>query len=200
MNETTNIADLQMDPIGTQGTGNNIAMKASEQYNPTIEQQRPAISQESLDDSTVNLLINGLQKAVMSGSTKLPSRDIPMMPNTYTNDAQIQQNYIPPPRKNNYDYIQETEDNESIINNYKKKDKKSEYTDEVYNEIQMPLLIVVLYFLFQLPFAKKWLFHYLPYLFLKDGNYNIYGFGFTSFLFGFIYYIINKITIQLGNI
>jgi hypothetical protein len=194
MNDATSISDLQIAPIG-----NNITMTATEQYNPNpTPTQPPEPIQGDLDESTVHLLINGLQKASMSGATKIPTRDISMTPSHYTNDAQIQQNYIPPPKKNDYDYIQETEKLE-FINNHKPV-KKRELIDDIYNEIQIPLLLGVLFFLFQLPFFKKWLFRYLPYLFLKDGNLNIYGFGFSSFLFGFIYYSVNKLSIQLNTI
>ena len=86
-----------------------------------------------------------------------------------------------------------TKSNEEIINNYNKSHKNSNSLDEMYNEIQIPLLLSVLYFLFQLPIFKKSLFHYLPMIFSKDGNYNINGFIFTSCLFGLLFYILNKI-------
>jgi hypothetical protein len=43
-----------------------------------------------------------------------------------------------------------------------------------------------------LPFFKKYLFAYLPMLFLNDGNYNIYGFVFMSMFFATIYYLLSK--------
>jgi hypothetical protein len=69
----------------------------------------------------------------------------------------------------------------------------------MYNEIQTPLLLAVLYFLFQLPFFKKNLFTYFPILFSVDGNLNINGFLFTSILFGLIFYMLNKITTHFGK-
>jgi hypothetical protein len=211
MNDTTSLSDLKIDPIGNL-KNTNITMAATEQYNPNpsapnnINQGQEAYSGE-LDESTVHLLINGLQKASMSGATKLHSKDIPMIPSNYTNDREINPIYIPEPIKN-YDYIKQYNnegviDNEKIINNYIKKEKKNKYIDDIYNEIQIPLLLGVLYFLFQLPFFKKVLFRYIPNLFSNDGNLNIYGFVFTSFLFGLTYYIVNKVSIiseQLGNL
>jgi len=215
MNDVTSLSDLQIDPIGGSSMGSNIAMTATEQYNPNIDAfpttQSVPSKQEintggELDESTVHLLINGLQKAAMSGATKLPSRDIPMMPSQYMNDREINPHFIPEPTKRNYDYIQEEqEDNipeNDVIKNYKKKTKKTELMDDFYNEIQIPLLLSLLYFLLQLPFFKKWLFRYLPNLFLKDGNLNIYGYIFNSVLFGLTYYIVNKLSIislRLGN-
>jgi uncharacterized membrane protein len=81
-----------------------------------------------------------------------------------------------------------------MVNNYNRKIQNQNSLDDVYNEIQTPLLLAVLYFLFQLPFFKNFLFNYFPVLFLKDGNYNINGFLFTSILFGLLFYLLNKIT------
>ena len=71
--------------------------------------------------------------------------------------------------------------------------------DEMYNEIQTPLLIAVLYFLFQLPIFKKMLYSYFPILFSTDGNLNINGFIFNSIIFGFIFYILDKITVKFNT-
>ena len=71
--------------------------------------------------------------------------------------------------------------------------------EDVYNEFQTPLLLAVLYFLFQLPFFRKILFNYMPFLFLQDGNLNINGFLFKSVLFGLIFYIIDKSTQLFDN-
>ena len=138
MNDVTSLSDLQMDPIGGSSMGSNIAMTAKEQYSHNIEsfptsQQMPSQQEMKnengdLEESTLHLLINGLQKASLSGVTKLPSRDIPMMPSQYTNDREINQHYIPEPIIKNYDYIQDEnediQDNDVIVNNYKKRAKK----------------------------------------------------------------------------
>ena len=65
--------------------------------------------------------------------------------------------------------------------------------DEIYYEYQTPILLIILYFLFQLPFIRKFLFAYLPFLFNMDGNLNLNGNIFKSVLFGIIYYILLKI-------
>jgi hypothetical protein len=71
--------------------------------------------------------------------------------------------------------------------------------DDMYNEIQTPLLIAVLYFLFQLPFFKKFLFKYLPFLFSSDGNYNLNGFLLTSIAFGILFHFLIKTTTYFGT-
>jgi hypothetical protein len=145
-----------------------------------------------LDQSTINQLVNGLQQASVDGLTQLSSRDIPTSTQNLVQDPQIQPNYIPPV-SNASDYIKDYEDNDHIIDNYNKNLKNSDRLDDLYNELQIPILIAVLYFLFQLPIFKKYLYRFIPGLFSKDGNVNLYGYFFTCFLFGLIYYIISKI-------
>ena len=81
-----------------------------------------------------------------------------------------------------------------MINSYNSNLKRQNNLDDAYNEIQTPLLLAVLYFLFQLPFFRKFLFTYLPVLFSNDGNLNINGFLFTSILFGLLFYVLNKLS------
>jgi hypothetical protein len=127
----------------------------------------------------------------MNGGTQLSSRDIPMTTIGHSNDPEVRPNYIPPPPQN-MDYIQNYEQASDMVNTYGRNNQKNNSLDDIYNEIQTPLLIAVLYFLFQLPFFRKFLFSYFPILFSTDGNLNINGFLFTSVLFGFIFYFFNK--------
>lgn len=146
----------------------------------------------NLDEKTISLVVNGLQQAIMSGSTQLKSRDIPSMTQPYTQDAQIQPTYLPPFK--NQDYIQDMElSNQEMIKKYQKKEKQSQQWDELYDEIQIPLLLCIIYFIFQLPFFNKYLFQHFPSLFFVDGNLNIHGFLFKSALFGVLYYILMKV-------
>jgi hypothetical protein len=188
MTDTTSILDLPMDPTGG---GSNITLAAQENNIVSLNAQQQSNS-FSLDQTTINQIVNGLQQASSTGATQLPSRDIPQNTSSISQDPQIQANYIPQ-TQNKSDYIKDYETNEDIINNYNKSYKNNNSLDEMYNEIQVPLLLALLYFLFQLPIFKKTLYYYLPIIFSKDGNYNINGFIFTSCLFGFLFYILNKI-------
>ena len=153
------------------------------------QQQQPQKnnSQLSLDQITISQIVNGLQQASLAGATTLPSRDIPQNTEQLTNDAQIQPNYVPPPQIR--DYINESDND---IDNYYKNEQQQHSLDAIYDELQAPLLLAVLYFLFQLPFFKKNVFRYLPFLCHSDGNYNFNGLVFTCGLFGFIYYSLSK--------
>jgi hypothetical protein len=81
-----------------------------------------------------------------------------------------------------------------MVNNYNRGKQLNSSLDDMYNEIQTPLLVAILYFLFQLPFFKKFLFSYLPFLFSNDGNYNLNGFLFTSVVFGMLFHSLIKTT------
>ena len=187
MSDTTSILDLPTDPTGGGNISNNISLSASE--NVAVSQPNAL----SLDQGTINQIVNGLQHASLSGATQLPSRDIPMTTTGISNDPQIQPNYVPI-SQNNIDYIQNYEQTSDMIDNYNKNKNRQDSLDDIYSEIQTPLLLSVLYFLFQLPFFRKFLYNYFPILFSNDGNLNINGFLFSSILFGSLFYVLNKIT------
>jgi hypothetical protein len=183
--DTTSIHELPTDPAG----GGNINLVTSEMKPSTTETLMSTMP--ALDQATINQIVNGLQQATIAGATQLPSRDIPQNTQQYTHDPNIQPNYIPP--SSNTDYIKDYEDNNDIINDYNRRENTMNNLDQLYDELQIPLLIAVLFFLFQLPIFKKMLFTYFPILFFKDGNVNIYGYLFTSILFGLLYYLLFKI-------
>ena len=197
MSDTTNIMDLPTDPVGGGNVSNNISLSITERMGMETNSsgQNPNAG-VSLDQTTINQIVNGLQQASATGATLLPSRNIPQMTAPLTQDPNIQPNYIPQPTQNlTNDYIKDTEyeTNEEILRKYSRKSERGNSLDEMYSEIQNPFLLAILYFLFQLPFFRKILFQYFPALFHKDGNFNLTGFVFSSTLFGFVYYLLEKI-------
>ena len=216
MSDSTSILDLPTDPVGggnmnggVNGDVNRgISLSASENIvqkqlqQPQLQNQlqnqiQPQNPNFSLDQTTISQIVNGLQQAAISGATQLPSRDIPMNTSGHSNDAQVQPNYVPMAERQ-ADYIKDYEDTTDMIDNYNKNVNRNNSLDDMYNEIQTPLLLSVLYFLFQLPFFKRFLFGYFPVLFSNDGNFNINGFLFTSVLFGLLFYLLNKVTSHFG--
>ena len=189
---STSITDLPTDPANGGTIGGNISLSTSEN---TQGNTSASPSSLSLDQTTINQIINGLQQA--GSSTALPSRDIPRNVETITHDEQIQPNFIP--KASSTDYIKENEENDDIIYNYNKNAQQGDSLDKLYEEIQIPLLISVIYFLFQLPIFKSYLFHFFPVLFMKDGNMGLYGYFFTSSLFGLLYYLLSKITTHFSR-
>lgn len=189
MSDTTSILDLPTDPAGggAIGGGGNVSFSANERGASGSNSNSAALS---LDQTTINQIVSGLQQASSTGATQLPSRDIPRNVENIVTDEQVQPNYIPP--SSNEDYIKDDEDNEDIIKNYGRREDSANNLDQLYDEIQIPLLLSVLYFLFQLPICKKIIYQYFPILCSKDGNYNLNGYLFTSILFGILYYLLAK--------
>lgn len=163
----------------TPGGGNN-----NNNNNNNGEQQPPGGM--TLDQSSINQIINGLQEAHITGSTGLPIRDVPMDPTPVIQDPSAQPNYIPPVFEN--DYIKEEQPHQPIPISV----PENTPLENMYNEIQYPLLLVLLYFIFQLPAFKQILTKNITMLCNLDGNYNSNGLIFTSLLFGGIYYIVSK--------
>ena len=187
MSDTTSIMDLPMDPTGG-GTQNNISISSSDTA-PSNNNNNNI----SLDQTTISQIVNGLQQASISGATQLRSRDISMTTDGHTQDPYVQPSYVPPVQQSR-DYIKDSDEtNEEILNSYNQRTQNSNNLEDMYSEIQLPILMTILYFLFQLPFFRRNLFNLLPFLFSTDGNYNINGYLFTSSLFGLIFYMLNKV-------
>jgi hypothetical protein len=196
--DSTSIHDLPTDPVGggtVAGNLGGVTLQVSESVQQQQQSQMPTMS---LDQQTISQIVSGLQQASVTGATQLPSRDIPQTIENITHDPQIQPTYIPQTEQK--DYINEyDESNEDIIASYNNTLKYNDSLDELYEEIQIPLLISVLYFLFQLPIFKKYLYKFFPVLFSLDGNINIYGLLFMSALFGMLYYLLSKLMISYGK-
>jgi hypothetical protein len=126
---------------------------------------------------------------------RLPSRDVVIDTATYMNDNQIQANYIPMPKLTK-DYILDYEENadKNIVEHEKKKHREN-LVDEILSELQLPVFVAVLFFLFQLPIVNTLVFKRFSFLsiYSDDGNFNIYGLVFKSLLFGSLFYSVNKV-------
>lgn len=204
---TTNITELPFNnvPLNSVEDGGNkiIENKIQNELN-NRDQQTQIINNPNKELSNnlemnnnngdYNTMINELQKASQSGATSLPSRDIPMNTNNIVQDEQVQPNFIP---DNQVDYIG---NNIIVDNNVNQENSNINRLDQFYNNLQTPILLTILYFIFQLPVIKKYLFKYIPSLFGKDGNQNIYGYIFYSILFGASYVAVNSLILRLNEI
>jgi hypothetical protein len=70
----------------------------------------------------------------------------------------------------------------------------------LYDEFQVPIIIGLLYFIFQLPVVRSKLTTLIPALFNKDGNPNLSGYIFNSIFFAVLYYVISKSMAHLQSI
>ena len=179
---TPNVAGVNM-------MGGGMGMQMPQQQHQPQHQQQPQ------QQNVMNELVNGLQRASASGLTNLPSRDIPINTAGMMNDAQVKPNYVPNNyRKEDDDYIGQHEDeeetNEARYNNHV---ASVDSMENIYKLIQVPLLVGILYFAFQLPVFRKYMLKYIPSIFSGDGNYNIRGLVFVSALFGAGYFGLTRV-------
>lgn len=153
-------------------------------------------SQQSNAPPNYNELISQIQKAAAYGTTALPSRDIPMDPVKVANDVQSQPNYIPPPQFQE-DYIKNSITPQNLLATNSKQTKYDANFDKLYGELQLPLIIALLFFLFQLPIVKQYNKKMLPFLFKTDGNPTLYGYIANSVLFASMIYVLLKLVAYL---
>ncbi len=190
----TNINDLPSDEISNNEAPVQKEMHDSRDPPPG---QEPPPTQLSSDD--VNKIISGLQRASQSNLTALPSRDIPMTNTQITMDEQTgNPNYIPHDNRNNY--INNEDRFDTIVKKQFDDNKHKTKRDELLDELQTPILVTILFLIFQLPFVRKNLLYYLPHLFLKDGNLSLSGIIFKSLIFGTAFYGCVKTVNYLSDI
>ena len=133
---------------------------------------------------------------------RLPSRDIPVDTIQYLNDEQVQPNYIPM-HKLTSDYIKDYEDENDIpIQEYKQKKHRESLIDTLLTELQTPILIAILFFIFQMPIINSLMYKNLAFLpiYNSDGNANFYGLFLKSALFGVLYYSVSKFTNYISEL
>ena len=182
------------------GMDNLIPSGGYSMQNPMI-QNNQAIIENNIQNQVqqapnYNELISQIQKAAANGTTALPSRDIPIDPIKVANDSQTQPNYIPPPQVEE-NYIKNYETPQQIIEENNKKINAANLYDTLFYEMQLPIIIALLYFLFQLPAVKKHSKNMFPFLFKDDGNPNLYGFIFNSVMFASMVYVLLKVLAKL---
>lgn len=191
---------VQPQSMSTQST-NMPSQQVGGSTQPNIAPTQPPIvmnvSNENVKNNTQNIPFaptqmdtNGLDKA-MNGITELPSRDIPMNTTQITNDAQIKPDYLP--NQNTKHYIEENDTYNTMVQQSKQKEQQQDRLDLIYEEFQLPILIMVLFFIFQLPFVQKKLISYFPSLFLKDERMSMSGYIVKTMLFGISFYALMKL-------
>jgi hypothetical protein len=198
----SNISSLPTDPAGGGSISGNVQLSAVEQNNVISNMQasvntqmgggQPTAQQPvELSQSTIAELVSGIQKMSNSGNTSLPTRDIPMSEAGVAVDETVKPNYVPP--SNNTDYINDYISNESILRDHEKSETTTKNVEDLYDELQTPVLAAMLYFLSQMPATKKYETRFIPGLFNTDGNMNLYGLLFNSVVMCAILFIVKRL-------
>ena len=181
---------------------NNIVMKINNKTKSNDEdviKQLPNQSQQhtpQLSQESIHQIVKGLQNA--NGATFLPPRDIHTNTSHIVQDDTIKANFIPTTKNKNY--IENEADMESLIKQNKNKNKEQDRLDILYNELQTPLLLMILFFFFQLPYFNEILIKYIPSVFSRDGNLMFSGYFIKTLFFGISFYAITQLTNQLSEI
>jgi len=195
--DATSIADL---PSNDRPGKNNVVLETREMVRNDLANRahpgEPSNSPE-LSQQSINRIVRGIQSAAGTGMTELPSKHIPMETNHVTQDQQVKPNYIPPAQNENY--IEKEENIEAAIAENNSRQKDTDRLDQMYEEIQLPILIMLLFFIFQLPFVQMKLKSFLPSLFMNDGNPTLSGYAFKTVLFGLGFYGLQKASIYLSE-
>lgn len=181
----------------TQQTQQNTSMRSNvELYiEPKSQQQQQSqgvTMDTAVNQSAYNELVGQIQQADKLGVTQLPSRDIPNNTDRVVMDQEIKPDYIPDEQAAMEDYIKNYQTPDSVILEGEREEQTRDRLDILYSNIQMPLLVAILYFLFNLPVIRKYLQKWIPNIFNSDGNPNLVGYIVNSVLFGGLYYMLNN--------
>jgi len=205
MSDTTSIDDL---PLSSQTPSSSYSGGGGAPliYSPNIDNNAMAShGPTQIPGNVMNEVMQGVQRASANGMTMIPTRDIPMNPNAFTHDDQARPNYVPQPQmmathgEGGCDYIKEHTSMESIARANVRQSNQLDTIEAIYYDLQMPVLIGVLYFIFQMPVFRSQLLHFLPSLFGEDGNLKIMGLIVTSAMFAGTFFVIMKIFNKLGE-
>ena len=179
--DSTNIADLP-----SNSKQNKVILETTEKTT------KPDISREQIAD-----IVKEIQQASNRDMTQLPSRDIPQDTRSFVQDEQVRPNYVPEPSQK--DYINDHNTEQYLLQQRLQK-KETDTMDAFYNELQVPVVVMILFFFFQMPFISKNMRKYMPSLFHQDANPNIWGYIFQTLLFGILFYSLQKFTKYLSQI
>jgi hypothetical protein len=132
---------------------------------------------------------------------RLPHRNVQMDTASYYHDEEIQPNYIPKPKLNS-NYLQEYESENENIRKHEHAKNRTRMVDTLFTELQTPILIGLLYFIFQMPFINNSIFKYFTFLkiYNEDGNINFNGMFLKSILFGLFFYSVMKLSNYISEI
>ena len=198
MSDSTSIESL---------SSNNISLTTTEKQQPVqynnkgnIDKQEPSKMINGiteLSSKTINEIVSGIQSASQKGLTSLSSRDIPTTTPHITQDKEIKPNYIPEPTKK--DYIEQHDTYQDLIERNQKSAKQEEKIENIYEEVQNPLVATILFFFFQMPYFSNLMKRQIPSLFNTTGTPTLIGHLFKASLFGFGFYGITKISNYLSE-
>lgn len=174
-------------------TNNNVSSSQDKSPASMIPQNSP--------NADIHEILSQIERASAKNLTTLPPRDIPIDTSRVVSDERIKPDYIPTIKKETMDkYLKEMKDEEEKMKNNALKNEKEEKWELLFNDFQEPLIIMILFFLFQLPFSTKLFRRFFPFLITKDGYPRMTGYLVKSCLFGGSFFVIHKLIQNMGNL
>ena len=160
----------------------NIQIQAQPQQQPLQQAQQ---SQQQLQQE-MNTLVSNIQQASANGGTGLPSRDIPQNTTHLAIDHQVQQNNVV---NDSSDYLKHMPNLDNTLENRVRVKNIRDNKKYILEEIQIPLLVSLLFVIFQMPVSKQFFKTNFKFLYNNENNYTLKGYIFMSVIFGAAYYI-----------
>ena len=139
----------------------------------------------------MNEMMKNVTKANEQGLTGL-NMPIDNQNNTHlTTDLTTTANYVPgQEHPQQQDYIQNYTNSEQVVTDHGRAVNQASNMDTLYETYKLPLIVALLFLVFQLPYFKVLLMKQFTVLFKSDGNYNFKGYIAISALFGGLYHIV----------
>lgn len=190
MADTTNIDDLPTNEMANTKIENSQGPVQPQQYQPP-NIQGGGNTQAALSQDDINKIISGIQEASKQNQTGLPTRDIPMVSSQISQDPNVQANYIP--GENAGDYIQNNMGQQELYGNIHTMKQQEQHEKDVFEQYKVPILIAILFLIFQMPAIDKKLYKFIPSLFTSEKSLTFNGFVFKAALFGGLYFGVMKV-------
>ena len=207
-NDITRISELPDNGPGSVGSG-----AGTDQYQPLNIHQNPYGIPEPADRHLPSINVKESSRSRGGGGSDGFSGEgfqapPPSMMNRgghqeisdHMMDEQLVVNHIPK-QKLTTDYLREYEDKfQKLSTEHQKAKHRESLIISVYDEMQIPILIGFMFFMFQMPIVNSMMYKYLAFmkLYNEDGNLNLYGLIFKSVAFGLFYFSFIRVTTYLA--
>lgn len=206
MENTTKISDLPNKAQSFSNQKNELKESNTTNYTPLnihpnpygISDKNPIMPNPELQPPTTNKPEMNEELQNMEHQP-LPSRDIPNETNIYVQDPSVRPNHIPLV-KNREDFLQDFSEYENDLLHEEAEVKKLDNFDYIMNQIQIPILLCILFYTFNTYFIRRGLTKFIPEEYIySDGNLNKMGIIYLSICFGTCYFILDYFINYIGN-
>ena len=169
-------------------------MQQPQSMQQQIQQPQEQMQQQTNNNSELINPIKGNPNISPNSVLRLPSRDMPMNTAQHSQDPNNNSDYIP---ENKEDYIANNVTLEEAIQKNLINNTNTEKNEKIYSEIQTPLIISIIFFIFQLPIFEKSFKKHFSYFVTNEGSMTLNGHLFKCVMVGCFYYLTNRLVNHL---